>query len=142
MIVASLKPHGVMRMAKSKKSVSLKSDIPASNTKAYKANEYAGQDYCTQLIDWYGALAEKLKMQTVWSDFTIRDFRARAFEGKIVLTYDGGWGTPGQRTLHNPTWFAIWRAANELIVKSGDTHHVFLEGFTRRGDRVAIATGS
>lgn len=130
-------------MAKrSKRSVSLKSDIPASNTKSFKMNEFDGEDYCDQLCDWYTDLAVKFGMRTVWSVDTIRDFRARAFEGKIVLTYDGGWGKAGQRTLTNPTWFAIWRAADELVVQSDDLHHIFLEVFRRRGNRVSIETGS
>jgi len=51
---------------------------------------------------------------------------------RFVRAYDG-WGNGRDyrsRVYKNPTWLQITTLANDMIVASGDLHHVFLEGVT------------
>lgn len=61
-----------------------------------------------------------------------------------ILVKITGTGPDGQNT-----WGDLWRAADEAIRQSGDSHHVFIEGFNRAGqvpdataDVIQLTTGS
>ena len=54
-----------------------------------------------------------------------------AIEGPCVLHHQD-WGTKvGSKVLNSPTWLDIAVVADDLIRRSGDHHHVFLEGVHR-----------
>lgn len=99
-----------------------------------------------QRIDFYGALQEFLGMQTIWSIFTVDDFRKIPFPEAEVVTYDGGWGRSGSIVLETwATWADLWAAADKLIAQSGDLHHIFIERISRSKEDptvLVIETGS
>jgi len=58
--------------------------------------------------------------------------RQPAINGLATIAYDCSWQIDGQ--LHkivkdSPTYNDLFSIANELIVRSGDTHHVYIEDF-------------
>lgn len=68
-----------------------------------------------------------------------------AIDGPVLIRYDQHWGdNPVSVTVTNPTYMDLWRAANELILKSGDTHHVFVENFVHdsKYNSWLLSTGS
>lgn len=68
-------------------------------------------------------------------------------EGKFMLLYGGVSSADfalrdGEGWVTNPTWGDLMRFLDLVIEKTGDYHHVFLEGFTLRGGVLEIFTGS
>lgn len=61
-----------------------------------------------------------------------------------TMAYANNWGEPVEVTLPegNLTWLQLWKAADECIKQSGDTHHVFIEGFKPNGGVLELITGS
>jgi hypothetical protein len=60
-----------------------------------------------------------------------------AAHGDIVLVsgFDPSWGDGASyrsEVLHNPTWLHICVHANQMIETTGDHHHAYLEGITKR----------
>jgi hypothetical protein len=92
----------------------------------------------------YDVIADhNMKMQDVynihhsfWSyhqnelcDFT----KNHPYMGATTLTYSmyftDGEMVPITVDIKGPRWIDLWRTADELIQKSGDNHHVFVEDF-------------
>lgn len=65
---------------------------------------------------------------------------------RLYYTNESGWGNPGSMDLpDNATYFDIFKVANNLIVKSGDTHHIFLErlnAINKKPDCYVLSLGS
>lgn len=56
-------------------------------------------------------------------------------KGLVHLTYEIHWGEPvGFETLTDPTYLDMFAAADRLIRLSGDSHHVFVEDFIKKGN--------
>lgn len=50
----------------------------------------------------------------------------------LAYTTSSGWGTPNKVKLpDNATYLDVWKAADSLVKKSGDSHHIFLEGIVQ-----------
>lgn len=92
-------------------------------------------DKLDEQIDFYANLAVKLGMKhSVWSMYEIVDpFVPTDYDVVEKLVYNDHWGEIGtvEVELGNfrfyPTWIDLWRAADEAIKLSRDTHHVFIE---------------
>ncbi len=41
-----------------------------------------------------------------------------------------------------PTWADVYRSAEQCILRSGDDHHIFIEGFEQVGNELRLTTGS
>jgi len=63
----------------------------------------------------------------------------------LTLIYENHWG-PEKVSCplpDNPTWRELYLAADNLIQLSGDSHHIFIERFTDRGNGIyELSTGS
>lgn len=61
-----------------------------------------------------------------------------------TMAYNNNWGEPVEVPLPQGklTWLDLWRAADKCIKDSGDTHHVFIEGFRKNGGILELVTGS
>jgi len=59
-----------------------------------------------------------------------------AIEGKATIRYRDHWGENGEQTIEvtDPTYTDLWKAADTLIERSGDDHHVFVEDFLHDED--------
>jgi len=52
----------------------------------------------------------------------------------LTLTYSEHWGDNGSQFIslpENPTWLQLYVAADTLIRKSGDVHHIYIEQLTQ-----------
>lgn len=76
-----------------------------------------------------------------WHDFT-----ANPFVGAVGVAYGGGWGQAGQvrfrKKLENVTLADVWKACDQLIDRSGDHHHVFIETLKFDGKWISFHCGS
>lgn len=127
------------------KKVSLQSSIPGYRTKAFQEADLAceANNLVDQLADWIGQVGSQNGCKkSVWCDYSIRDFSKVAYKGKFIIKYDVSWGEPVQATVTNPTYLKLWQVADRLIRLSGDSHHVFIETFARRGNVIKLWTGS
>ena len=67
--------------------------------------------------------------------------------GATHVVYTQHWGTAGniEVPIQGATWLDLYRAANEAIQRSNDTHHIFIEFFEPVADKpgyLSLATGS
>lgn len=98
-------------------------------------------DICTEVRDANG-------FNTNWCMFediaTTASFDEVVSATPVTVTYDGGWGEDGEVTLAAPVKrIDLWRAANDLVVQSGDTHHCFIEALDEIAPGVlTLQTGS
>jgi hypothetical protein len=94
-------------------------------------------------------------MNSIWSLEEVSDLTANhPFTEFKKIFYSGHWGgvnfdgkriRSGQRVyakINGPTWRHIHIAADEAIRKSGDAHHIFIEYFTIKGNKLFLGTGS
>jgi len=82
------------------------------------------------MADQYGFNHSIWSMYEVIDDMDRHPFPDRT--GKL-LVYKDHWGeeTVAIRIGGTATWIDIWRAADQAIKESGDSHHQFIEGFYR-----------
>jgi hypothetical protein len=123
-----------------KKQISLASNIPNYNTKAFDKNE---EEFSEQLADWQSDIATHFTLRSVWSYKSVRDFNKIAFKGTFTICYKEHWGDVVEPIkVKNPTFLDLWKAADKLIRMSGDTHHIFIEDFKKYRNKLTLWTGS
>lgn len=94
--------------------------------------------------DYYNRFREDNGLMTVWSIFTLEEHGFifdHPWPGAQVLVYHDRTTAP----IDGPTWGDLYRAANEVIRRSGDQHHIFIEGFApygRDNSMLTLSTGS
>ena len=95
-------------------------------------------------------------MNSIWSSILeVNDFTLNhpytEFSKIFYCDHWGGVNFQGKRVrsgkcvsskINGTTWRHIQIAADEAIRKSGDEHHIFIEGFTIKGDKLFLDTGS
>ena len=69
------------------------------------------------------------------------------YTGATHVVYNQHWGTTSdiEVPILGATWLDLYRAANEAIERSNDTHHIFIEFFEPVPDKpgyLSLATGS
>ncbi|WP_018234332.1 hypothetical protein [Thioalkalivibrio thiocyanodenitrificans] len=94
----------------------------------------------------YKKISDQLGIKrAIWSmEHKLLHQKEPAFKGLLEVIYDGHWGEAGAvfEAVADPTWRDLFQVADRLISKSGDDHHVFIEAFLRRGDKLKLCTGS
>lgn len=105
-------------------------------------------DNWKERIDALNREQRKMKCLSVWS---VNDIEAEHLDQEIpsklkkeTLVYKNHWGGyPVEIVLEGvKTWRDLWQKADEVIRESKDTHHVFIEQFVVRSDRLELVTGS
>jgi hypothetical protein len=94
-------------------------------------------------------------MNSIWCLDEVKDFNSThpylGFKKIFYTCHWGGVNIDGKRIrsgqsvyakINGPTWRHIHIAADEAIRKSGDNHHIFIEDFTIKGDKLLLGTGS
>lgn len=66
-----------------------------------------------------------------WSLYEVQDMTDQhPYAGVDRVVYQNHWGPqPVSASVAGSTWSALWRAADDCIRNSGDSHHVFVEHF-------------
>jgi len=99
------------------------------------------------LITGAAEVRKRLGFKSIWS-LNHNDFdKPHPFVNAKFVRYEDHWGDKVgaiKVAIPGPTWLDLWRAAEELIVASGDGHHAFVEAFapTLDGDTLDLVTGS
>jgi hypothetical protein len=93
--------------------------------------------------DYYNRFREDNGLTTIWSVYELEEhgfMLDHPWKGAKVLAY---WSATA--LIQGPTWGDLYRAANEVIQRSGDSHHIFIEGFAPYGtdnSMLKLTTGS
>lgn len=93
------------------------------------------------------SIAMENNLNVIWSMPIPKDFEAMYLPHVSSIHYDtnSGWGNPYAVKVDGPlTYLQLWKIANELVVKSGDSHHIFLESVHKKGksDDYSLSLGS
>lgn len=93
--------------------------------------------------DYYGRFRETNGLKTIWSVYSLHEhgfLDNHPWKGARVLVYKGA-----TAQILGQTWGDLYRAADEVIERSGDTHHIFIEGFGKYAtdnSMLTLTTGS
>lgn len=83
-----------------------------------------------QRREHYRKTRRDLRLGSIWTDFDIENLHDNhTFQGFRKLIYDAPWGNPAAVDIPGETWMALWQAADQAIKHSGDSHHIYIEGF-------------
>lgn len=101
-------------------------------------------------MEYYNRFKAENSLTAIWSIYDIDEhgfFDLHPWQGATKLAYRDHWGKePALVSIKGPTWGDLYRAADEAIERSGDGHHIFIEGFYNyaEGDNsvIGLTTGS
>jgi hypothetical protein len=93
--------------------------------------------------DYYYIFQQDNGLKAIWSIFSLPEhgfLRDHPWQGAKVLVYKGA-----TAQILGQTWGDLYRAADEVIERSGDQHHIFIEGFrpvANQPHQLRLTTGS
>ena len=92
----------------------------------------------------YDAICNEHGFKTIWSVHEVEDLNAPFAGAATHVLYKDHWGDkPVTVAINGNTWVDLWRAAEDAIMQSGDTHHIFIEAFVPGKEGVLVlSTGS
>lgn len=92
----------------------------------------------------FESVQKDLKLDSIWSMYEVDNLNdSHTFTGVTKVVYRNHWGkNPVSCAINGNTWAALYVAANTCIRDSGDTHHIFIEKFTKEADALILSTGS
>ena len=91
-------------------------------------------------MDYYRQFQKDNALRAIWSvyELPVHGFLwDHPYRGALTLSYQGH-AVP----ILGQTWADLYRAADDVIRRSGDGHHIFIEGFMFAGDELRLTTGS
>ena len=94
-------------------------------------------------MDYYSQFRDENGLNAIWSIYELEEHGFlfnHPWEGAKVLVYKNT-----TAKIQGPTWADLYRAADVVIERSGDDHHVFIEGFAPYGtdnSMLELTTGS
>ena len=92
-------------------------------------------------MDYYRRFQDENDLAAIWSiyDTPVHGFLAdHPYLDTVFVCYQGG-----HVPVFGATWGDIYRAADWAIRNSGDSHHIFIEGFElKNGNELHLVTGS
>ena len=91
-------------------------------------------------FNYYQRFQEANGLRAIWSLFDLPEhgfLQDHPYRDILTLTYQGH-SVP----ILGQTWGDLYRAADDVIRRSGDSHHIFIEGFWFSGDELRLTTGS
>lgn len=95
--------------------------------------------------NYFANIRDEHRFLSIWSLYDVQNINEDSnFEGCKSVTYINHWGKPVEVELPSGehTWLDLWKAAEQCIVLSEDTHHVFIEGFRQKDGKLELITGS
>ncbi len=101
----------------------------------------------SKVSDYWEMVGNDFGAKTIWSHNNELNADAVGLPGtNLLLVYKQHWGSAGVIEFNlpdNPTWRDLFWAADNLIRRSGDEHHIFIEKFKKIGDgNYELITGS
>ena len=95
-----------------------------------------------ELYLYYASIGRTFDACSIWSIYEIPYLLKRAYCGRFNLNYSLH-DVKSEPLPEDPTWYDIWVAAEYMIRKSGDMHHIFIESvrFVAPGE-LEFQTGS
>jgi hypothetical protein len=100
-------------------------------------------------MDYYSRFQTENGLKTIWSiyELPIHGFLGdHPFTNAAEICYRDHWGEdPVYETIQGATWADLYRAADRCIQRSGDQHHIFIEGFypvANQPHQLRLTTGS
>lgn len=104
-----------------------------------KENEKPDDDF-DRKFKYFADIAKENDFISVWSMYDeVEDINDKhPFKEIIFVKYKGL-----VESVEGYTWFDLWKAANKLIERSGDYHHIFIENFKEIEKGIfSLVTGS
>ena len=94
-------------------------------------------------MDYYSQFREENGLNAIWSIYELEEHGFlfnHPWEGAKVLVYKRE-----TAPIQGPTWADLYRAADLVIERSGDDHHIFIESFCKYAtdnSMLELTTGS
>ena len=91
-------------------------------------------------MDYFSGIEKENNFITTWSLYDeLEDINEKYyFEDVRLMKYEGF-----EEEVLGSTWLDLWRAADKLVRKSEDYHHIFIDGFDETDvHTVKLVTGS
>ena len=102
-------------------------------------------DTFDQKYRYFDTVKKDNSLKSVWSIYEVENIHELSGLNGETLRYGDHWGEgtvviplPGG----NLQWWDLWAAADKAIAQSGDSHHVFIEAFYKKGNDIYLSTGS
>lgn len=104
--------------------------------KEQREQDDKSHDEKSELFD---LVREQHKFSSIWSIYKMSDFKEQ-FGFVEAVEYQGHTEVVGTEV----TWLQLWEIADRLIELSGDTHHLFVENFSKKDKDIVhrLITGS
>lgn len=110
-------------------------------------------DNFKQIMDYWYNVRDEHKFKAIWSIYNTHktdipnclDHHPLNPQARLVYKAShGNWGQDVEsETTLGATWLDLYKVANDLIERSGDSHHQFIEGFRKIDDNTySLVTGS
>lgn len=98
-------------------------------------------------MEHYSVIQQQEGLRSIWSIFTVEELgEPHPYLAATEVCYRDHWGTAAvYETIPGGTWIDLYRAADRCIRRSGDDHHIFIEGFEPVADQphqLRLTTGS
>jgi len=95
-------------------------------------------------FEHYESVRSDLDLDAIWSIFEIDNLnKPHPYAAAKTITHENHLGgKPITRAIVGSTYAALYMAANACIRDSGDGFHVFIEGFSPRGETLVLHVGS
>jgi hypothetical protein len=79
----------------------------------------------------YEQVREAQGFRAIWSLFEVNNLMAlHPWDGATHVVYGRHWGgDPVTVSIPGPRWVDLYNAANQVMLLSGDSHHVYVEAF-------------
>ena len=129
----------------------LSGQVGAERIRAALAGAYQqeNQDFESKM-DYFGEFKRENGLQSTWSlyELPVHGFLLdHPYPSDAFVVYKDHWGDGPARNKYYPvmgaTWGDVYRAADLAIRESGDSHHIFIEGFrVKNGNELHMYTGS
>lgn len=103
---------------------------------AYDQDHTAFDRKCALFQD----IQEGSKFTSIWSIYEVENFADTPFPDAETVLYQGV-----EEKLYATDWHALWEAADRVICKSGDEHHIYIEAFSpnpKKPTQLLLSTGS
>lgn len=98
-------------------------------------------------MDYFSEFKAENGLTSIWSLFELPVhcfLQNHPYPSDSFIVYTQHWGEGRKHyPVLGPTWGDVYRAADLAIRESGDSHHIFIEGFkVKNGNELHMYTGS